>query len=235
MPRLTWLILILALLLAACGDDAVLPTGASSTTGAEEPTTPTTAAPTTAPTTPTTAAPTTAPATTTTTTAPATTTTAAVYYLVDTSDFFPDVFPGSNGAHGSGCVTPGFSALPNGVWFGFVEAIAGGNLTFDLACFWTGTPACDAQMDDGFAANPSECLDYYIQNNVTTTFSVPLAADARVWYVNMLSGDVSSPTEIPLASWPSPDSFQDCPSDWCGVWLYVNGGRATAIVEQYRP
>ena len=48
MPRLTWLILILALLLAACGDDAVLPTGASSTTGAEEPTTPTTAAPTTA-------------------------------------------------------------------------------------------------------------------------------------------------------------------------------------------
>ena len=90
-------------------------------------------------------------------------------------------------------------------------------------------------MDDGFAANPSECLDFWIQNNVATTFSVPLAADARVWYVNMLSGDVSSPTEIPLASWPSPDSFQDCPSDWCGVWLYVNGGRATAIVEQYRP
>ena len=154
---------------------------------------------------------------------------------MDTSNFFPPVFPDSNGGHGSGCVTTGFAALPNGVWFGFAEGVGGGEITFDLACFWTGVPACDAQIADGFAADASECLDFYVQNNVATTFDVPVASGARVWYVDMVSGDVSSPTEIPLASWPSPDSFQDCPGQYCAVWLYVNGGEATGIVEQYLP
>jgi hypothetical protein len=154
---------------------------------------------------------------------------------VDPAHFFPPVFVGSNGAHGSGCVTPGFDALPNGVWFGFAEGVGGGHITFDLACFWTGAPACVAQMDDGFASSPDDCLDYYIQNNVAATFNVPLAGDARVWYVDMTSGDVSSPAEIPLGSWPSPDSYQDCPGEYCSVWLYVNAGRITGIVEQYVP
>jgi len=232
--RLALLILVLAVLAGACGDDEGTTTADSSTTQAGESTT-TTAAPTTTADTTTTTAPPPPDSTTSTTAAPTTTTAPEIYYLVDTSDFFPDVFPGSNGGHGSGCVTPGFDALPNGVWFGFAEGVGGGEITFDLACFWTGIPACDAQIADGLAANPGECLDFYVQNNVATTFSVPVAADARVWYVNMLSGDVSSPTEIPLAAWPSPDSFQVCPSDWCGVWLYVNGGQATGIVEQYRP
>jgi hypothetical protein len=113
--------------------------------------------------------------------------------------------------------------------------VGGGEITFDLACFWTGAPACDAQIADGFAAGPDECLDFYVQNNVATTFDVPIASGARVWYVDMVSGDVSSPTEIPLTSWPSPDSFQECPGEYCSVWLYVNGGEATAIVEQYLP
>ena len=62
-----------------------------------------------------------------------------------------------------------------------------------------------------------------------------MAADPRGWYVSSLSGDVSSPTEIPLAAWPHPDSFQACPGEYCSVWLYVNGGQATAVVEQYLP
>lgn len=241
------LFLVMALLVvtAACGDDdTFLTTTAPSTTQAGDTTAPTTTVPdattttgastsTTAETTTTTAATTTTATTTTTTTT--TTTAPEVVYLVDTAHFFPDPFPGSGGAHGSGCVTPGFDALPNGVWFGFAEGVGGGEIDFDLACFWTGTAACTAQIADGLAADASECLDYYPQNNVATTFEVPIASGARVWYVDMTSGDVSSPTEIPLASWPHPDSFQDCPSAHCSVWLYVNGGQATAIVEQYLP
>jgi hypothetical protein len=149
---------------------------------------------------------------------------------VDTTHFFPDPFPGSNDAHGSGCVTPGFDALPDGVWFGFAEGVGGGMITFDLACFFTGAAAEAAAAEDG-----AESFDFYIRNKVSTTFQVPIAADARVWYINMVSGDVGSPTEIPLAAWPNPDSFQDCPGQYCSVWLYVNGGQATGIVEQYLP
>jgi len=235
MKRLALLVLVLGVLATACGDDdgAFTTTTAGSTTTAEATTTgvsTTTTAPTS-----TTASTSTTSSTTTTSTTTTTTTTPAVVYLVDTSNFFPPVFTGSNGGHGSGCVTPGFDALPNGVWFGFAEGVGGGEITFDLACFWTGTPACDAQIADGFASSAHDCLDFYVQNNVATTFDVPIATGARVWYVDMVSGDVSSPTEIPLASWPSPDSFQDCPGQYCAVWLYVNGGEATAIVEQYLP
>lgn len=238
MKRPALLLLALALLVAACGDDGstfTTPT-ASSTTGGTEPTS-TTAESTTTTTTeppptstePTTSTSTTSTSTTTTTTAPET------VYLVDTTDFFPDPFPGSGGAHGSGCVTPGFDALPNGVWFGFAEGVGGGNIAFDLACFYTGPAACTAQIDDGFVTDPDDCLDFWVRNNVATTFAVPIAAGARVWYVDMTSGDVGSPAEIPLADWPTPDSFQDCPGDYCSVWLYVNDGRATGIVEQYLP
>jgi hypothetical protein len=170
-------------------------------------------------------------ATTSTTTSTTTTTTVPEsFYLVDTTDFFPDPFPGSNDAHGSGCVTPGFDALPNGVWFGFAEGVGGGTITFDLACFFTGPAAVAAAAADG-----QEAFDFYIRNKVATTFAVPVAADARVWYIDASSGDVSSPTEIPLAAWPHPASFLACPGEYCSVWLYVNGGRATGIVEQYLP
>ena len=237
MKRAAFLILVVGVLAAGCGDDdgAFTTTTAGSTTTAESTTTGVSTTTTTAPTSTTASTSTTTSTTTTTTTSTTTTTAPEVVYLVDTSNFFPPVFPGSNGGHGSGCVTPGFAALPNGVWFGFAEGVGGGEITFDLACFWTGTPACDAQIADGFASNASECLDFYVQNNVATTFEVPIATGARVWYVDMLSGDVSAPTEIPLTDWPSPDSFQECPGQYCSVWLYVNGGEITGIVEQYLP
>jgi hypothetical protein len=240
MKRLALLVLALGILVAACGDDGstfTTPTASSTTEGTEptsttEPGTTTTTTeppPSTTDTSATTSTSTTTTSTTTTTTAPET------VYLVDTTDFFPDPFPGSGGAHGSGCVTPGFATLPNGVWFGFAEGVGGGNITFDLACFYTGPAACDAQIEDGFVTDPADCLDFWVRNNVAATFAVPLAPSARVWYVDMTSGDVSSPAEIPLADWPTPDSFQDCPGDYCSVWLYVNGGRITGIVEQYLP
>lgn len=246
MRRVALVILALALVVAACGDDdgaftttsTPSSTQADSTSTTETPTTAapdTTAAPPTSAPDSTTAATTSTTETTSTTSTTTTTTAPEVYYAVDTSRFFPPPFPGSGGVHGSGCVTPGFDALPNGVWFGFAEAYGGGRLTFDLACFYTGPAACTAQIEDGFVGDAADCLDFWIRNNVATTFDVPVAPDARVWFVDMISGDVSHPAEIPLGSWPHPDSYQPCPGGWCSVWLYVNGGRITSIVEQYLP
>ena len=228
MHRLVLTILALALLVAACGGGSGFGSSTSSPT--------TVAGETTMPTTPPTSGPaettTTAPPVETTSTAPPDTSSTApgAYYEVDTSDFFPDPFPGSSGgAHGSGCVVADYVTLPNGVWFGFAEAVGGGAIDFDLACFFTGEAAVTAAGEDG-----EEAFDFYIRNKVTVTYEVPIAAGARAWYIDMTSSD-GNPVEIPLATWPTPDSFQDCPSDHCAVWLYVNGLQATGIVEQYLP
>jgi hypothetical protein len=165
----------------------------------------------------------------TTTTAPATTTTAAPVYEVDEGSFFPDPLPGSDDAHGSGCVVPGGSMiLPDGIWFGFAEGIAPGVITFDLACFWTGQAAIDKATEDGEAA-----FDFYIRNQNPTNREVPIDGAARVWYLDA-TGDITL-IEIAPNQWPHPSSFLPCPGEYCSVWLYVNGGRATGIVEQYLP
>jgi hypothetical protein len=236
--RTITLLTALALLAAGCGDDGgslLGPTAPTTTVTTEAPSptgAPTTEATTSseapAPTTTTTPPP---PATTTTTTMPATTTTVPTPsggpYLVDTTSFFPEPLPGSGRAHGSGCVVPGGSmTLPDGIWFGFAEAFAPGVITFDLACFWTGEAAIDAAAEDG-----EEAFDFYIRNQNPTNREVPIAGDARIWY---LDGTVSL-TEITAPEWPHPGSFLMCPGEYCSVWLYVNGGEVTALVEQYLP
>lgn len=229
MRRITLMVLVLALVLpaAACGGGEGFGSSTSSPTTSAGETTLSTEATTLPPDTTTTAP----PVETTSTTSPGTTSTGpGTYYEVDTSDFFPDPFPGSSGgAHGSGCVVADYVTLPDGVWFGFAEAVGGGAIDFDLACFFTGEAAMDAAGEDGTAA-----IDFYIRNNVTVTYHVSIAADARVWYIPMTAAD-PTPVEIPLGAWPAPDSFQECPSDHCAVWLYVNGGEVTGIVEQYLP
>ena len=65
------------------------------------------------------------------------------------------------------------------------------------------------------------------------TYPVPLAGDARIWYLDTTI-DIEM-VEITPAQWPHPGSFLNCPGDWCSVWLYVNQGLVTAVVEQYLP
>jgi hypothetical protein len=243
MRRLTALSLAATMALAAAGcgdDDSVLgldsTTAAPATTAAPPPTAATTRPPPTtrppATTTPTTtmALTTTTPTTVAPTTTLAPTTTAGPYYGPP-PPFFPDPLPGSDQAHGSGCVlAPGATTLPDGIWFGMAEAYAPGTLTLDLACFWTGQAAVDKAADDGV-----EAYDFYVRNVNPLTFPVPVAPSARVWYIDASSGNVQAPDEIPLAGWPHPDSFLGCPGEWCSVWIYVNDGELTALVEQYLP
>ncbi|MCJ7725222.1 MAG: hypothetical protein MUP76_02370, partial [Acidimicrobiia bacterium] len=197
MRRIAPLLLALALMAAAagCGDDGlVLGDGSTTEAPATTDTTDTTDAPSTTDTAPpattattlppaTTAAPTTE-ATTTTTAAPPTT--AGIVYEVDEGNFFPDPLPGSDQAHGSGCVVPGGSTtLADGIWFGFVTAATPGMLTFDLACFWTGAAAEAKAIEDG-----EEVFDFYIRNMNPTTRQVPIDGAARFWYLDM-TGDIT--------------------------------------------
>jgi hypothetical protein len=216
------LVLVLGVVIAACGGNT-----AATTTVAETSTT--TAAPTTtvADTSTTTAAATTTTGATTTTSAEATTTTAGEYFALDPNALFPVVFGSPGDPNGSGCVTLG--TLGSGVWFGYATAVSGGTITFDLACFFTGDAATAAAQQDG-----AEAYDFYIRNQNPATYDVPIAQNAEVFIVQDTMDGIQS-VQIATANWPSPDSYLVCPGEYCAVWLYVNGGEATGIVEQYLP
>ncbi len=228
----TAFLMAMVLLLASCGDDAFQTTGASTTstepTATTEATTATAATTTTEPTTATQATTTTA----TTTTTQAATTTTAPQYLIDPSSFMPGVFGSPGDPNGSGCAPPG-DVLPDGVWFGLAKAVGGGAISFDLGCFFTGAAADAAANEDYGGTNGAE-EGFHIRNKNPKLFSVPIAPTAQVYYVDA-SGPTFFPQSIPLASWPSATSWLPCPGDSCAVWLYVNGGAATGIVEQFLP
>ncbi len=234
----------MVLVVAACGsaDDpeeaatvatsvATEPTAAtvvSTTTVATTTTTTSTVAPVT--TTPTTTAPTTtttAPPTT--TIAPTTTTTPGGPYFAGVPDLYPPTpLPGSDGAGASGCA-PGAGALPDGVWFGYVRAIGSTTVELDLACFYFGDIAYTEGAEDGEEVNN----DYYVRNVNPTLRTVPVATVATVYEIEATSGGFLT---VPFVDWPvDPSGYIACPSDWCGVWLFVNGGDATEILEQYIP
>lgn len=214
---------VMAVLLAACGDDDAATTTTVPGTTSEPPPATSTTTPegsTTSEAPPTTTIP---PATT--TSEPPPTTTPPPLFTTD-GDFFPDVLPGSEGPNGSGCIT-GETTLGDGVWFGYVEGISGGTLTFDLACFFTGAAAVTAATEDGY-----EAFDYYIRNKNPKTYSVDLAPGAMAYYVN---GSTIELVAVGAGAWPNAASFLACPGEWCSVWLYVNQGKVTELVEQYVP
>lgn len=216
----------LLLVVAACGDDtATTTTAPPATTTTSTTTTPATSSSTTIPAT-TTSTATTAP---TTTLPPTTTTVAGSPFTTLIYGFFPDPLGTPDDGHGSGCVLAG-DVLTDGMWFGFVDAVSGGVATFDLGCFFTGAAAVAAAAADG-----EEAFDFYIRNQNPRTFAVALAAAGTAYWLDA-TGDLT-PQPIPMGTWPvaAPPSYQTCPDTSCGVWLYVNGGVATELVEQYRP
>lgn len=231
------LVLVFGLVLMACGDDDAVfsttvptadATAASSTVPPTAPATTLPATTTTLPSSPTTAAPSTtaAPAT----TAPTTpTTVAGAPFTSGDYGFFPAPLGTAADGHGSGCIhAPG--TLTDGMWFGFVEAIGGGAVTFDMGCFFTGPAAVAAAAADG-----AEAFDFYIRNMNPMTYNVPLDPVGTAYWLDIV-GDLT-PLPIPMTSWPIPwdPNYQVCPADHCSVWLFVNGGIVTELIEQYLP
>ena len=137
---------------------------------------------------------------------------------------YPPQPEGGSGAAGSGCA-PGPGDLPDGIWFGNVVSIDANTVTFDLACFTTG-PSLDPDIDGPVISNDNETLRV-----------VPVAATASVH--ELWPGTDTPLIEIPFTDWPSAPDTYGCSLggdySWCGVWLAVNNGAATQIVEQYLP
>ena len=221
-------IVVLVLVVAACGDSDTTQTTAppAQTTTSTATTTTVPPAPTTAPaTTATTAAPTTtAQATTTsavgkttTTAAKTTTTAAATTTTVDVNAL----------ASYSGC-TPGPGALPNGMWFGYVEAAGADSIEFDLACWFSGEPAVIASAQDGEESPPPN--DYYVRNVNPALRTIPIDPTATVaWLADPGGPDL---TPIPYADWLAARvtrSYQP------GIIIEVTGGSSVFFQEQYVP
>jgi len=240
----TLALLLMVLVIAACNSsDGAQDAAASATTVVSVTIVETTVVPTTTVATTTTAvvhvtpAPTiTVPTTTTTittppttTTVPTTTTTSAGPYVVGSPEIYPgSPLPGSAGAGGSGC-SPGAGPLPDGVWFGYIGSIGSTSVDFDLACLYVGDIAYAKGAEDGVEVD----IDYYIRNANPTLRTVPVAATATVYEIE--AGSIGFLT-VPFAGWPvDPTGYIACPSNWCGVWMFVNGGEVTEILEQYFP
>ena len=149
--------------------------------------------------------------------------------MVGTPEVYPGApLPGSAGAGGSGCA-PGSGQLPDGVWFGYVHATGATSIDFDLACLYVGDIAYVKGAEDGVEVDN----DYYIRNVNPTLRTVPMAVSATVYEID---GSSIGFLTGPFAGWPvDPAAYIACPSNWCGVWLFINGGEATEILEQYFP
>ncbi|MEN8040417.1 MAG: hypothetical protein ABFR95_02840 [Actinomycetota bacterium] len=134
----------------------------------------------------------------------------------------------TDGASGSGC-SPGAGSLPSGVWFGYVTAGNPTSLQFDLACWYFGDLAWEIADTYGDTAEN----DYYIVNQNPTLRTVPVASGAVVHHI-----DPASIGHDPI-SYPDwllePAGYLTCPFDFCPLWLYVNDGEITEILEQYVP
>ncbi|MEA1902624.1 MAG: hypothetical protein U9N56_03770 [Actinomycetota bacterium] len=204
--RRTLAIVSVVALLAACGTDA-----ADTTTTAGPLTTSTTEAAVDSATTSDTQAPSTTaqptPATTTSTTLPP----GEPLFTVDRYGHDITAVLTSSGALGSGCA-PGTDALPDGLWFGWVSNWNADSIEFDLACLWPG-------REEAAASNDAAKLR-----------TVPVSADAPLY---TLTGN-----PVPYSEWDGEQApFDNAPGlpGTPPVWVFVNNGAATELLEHPVP
>jgi hypothetical protein len=192
-------------LLTACSGNG----GDATTTTSETPTTTTTSQP----------AATTTTSQPATSTLPSTTTTSAPSTSTTESDpLAPE---------GAGC-TPGTAELPDGQWYGQVDAFDSTGISFDLACWFTGDAAEVAADEDGEESPPPN--DYYVRNENDEVRLLTVAVDTPVtWYP---SGDPNDVVEGTFADWTE---YLEGLEFRLGIWVTVSGGQVTEIVEQWVP
>lgn len=159
--------------------------------------------------------------TTTRTQPPTTTTTLDVFYSFAVHGLYPAPLPDSGGLLGSGC-SPGSDTLPDGIWAGWIAARLAGQVDFDLACLHP---------------TPEEPR---ISNQSTRLRTVPIAENAVVYAIK---NDGHIGTAVPYQTWQIAPVNRWCEAvmiapffpSGCPVWVYVNGGTATEIVEFWLP
>lgn len=130
-------------------------------------------------------------------------------------------------AFGSGC-TPGTAYVPDGWWFGYIDDANSDQLSFDLACWFSGSAAADAAAEDDEESPPPN--DYYIRNVSDTLRVVPVAPQSLVtWLPTEDPADaITTGYEIWLAERANRSYLP-------GVWLEVVDGAVESIEEQFVP
>lgn len=147
----------------------------------------------------------------------------------------PEPLPGSGGARGSGCVAASAEQLGDGIWFGYLVEWLDDSIGFDLVCWFTGAAA-----DDAAASSGAELLENgdYISNQNALVRVVPISTDTPMSVVVQSGSGFAFVTTDILRVSGLPNTYTagfNCPGPSCGVWLYVNGGAVTEVVEQYFP
>jgi hypothetical protein len=144
-----------------------------------------------------------------------TTATVDVWYAVTTPQYDVASLPGAGSNYGSGC-SPGSNTLPDGIWFGDIAAADSARVEFDLMCFGPGE-------GPGTVTNSNPKLR-----------TVSVASGAVAYHADSSQGIGWYP--VPYMTWltltPDPGF---CPASGCPVWLYVNDGKVTEIVELLFP
>jgi hypothetical protein len=135
-------------------------------------------------------------------------------YEVDIPQYQIPSQPRSNGYYGSGC-SPGSGPLPDGIWFGHIEGASESAIDFDLICF---APPDATTEGSG-----------RITNSSTVLRQVPVEPSAMVYGID----DDGHWRLVPYPAWyPNPGNEIFCPPSGCwDVWLYVNDGAVTEIVQ----
>tara|TARA_B100000902_G_scaffold245281_1_gene232228 strand:+ start:93 stop:878 length:786 start_codon:yes stop_codon:yes gene_type:complete len=146
-----------------------------------------------------------------------------------------DSYEGSQGGLGSGC-TPQSSELPDGVWFGVIEEKNTDSIIFDLACFYVDELAQEKALEEGYG----EVMNgFYISNQNPNVFDLEVHQQAMVHEIRLHNENASSPLEtINYAEWPSDSGKFMCWTEGepsCLVWVAINDGHVTEILEQYLP
>lgn len=145
---------------------------------------------------------------------PPTTSETSRRYVVGEPTYFPESLPGAGEHYGSGCA-PGTDTLPDGIWFGRIESASSTQIEFDLMCFAPLEPNQDGVGD--------------ITNDSSQLRTVPISPSADVYAI---APDGFWELED-YSSWyldPGQEGFCEPEGCWT-VWLYVNGGEVTEIVQ----
>ena len=123
--------------------------------------------------------------------------------------------PGAGSFYGSGC-SPGSDRLPDGIWFGYIDRADNSAIEFDLMCFGPGPEG------------PGD-----ITNSNPKLRTVPVAGGATV---HRIMADATLVwVAIAYPTWlAAPPDRAVCPPEGCRlVWLYVNEGHVTEVVELF--
>lgn len=130
-------------------------------------------------------------------------------------------------ASGSGC-TPGTeTGLPDGRWYGSIEAIDGRRVEFDLACWFTGAAAEAAAAEDGAESPPPN--DYYVRNVNPLVRTLDVADGTMVeWYPDF---DPLLAETVSFDQWSAVGVALQL--DNRGFWIETGDGLITAIEEEW--